>query len=32
VALHLDHDLIDPANPNAQIDIVYPRLIELITQ
>ena len=26
--LHLDHDLIDPAHPNQQIEKVYPILIE----
>jgi len=31
-ALGLEHDLIDPAQPGAQIEIVYPRLIELITK
>ena len=31
-ALKLAHDLIDPNIPNAQIEIVYPRLIELVTQ
>ena len=31
-SLKLDHDLIDPNQPNAQIDIVYPRLIELVAQ
>jgi len=30
--LKLGHDLIDPARPDARTDIVYPRLIELITQ
>jgi carboxylesterase len=30
--LGLDHDLIDPAHPKERIDIVYPRLIDLITQ
>ena len=31
-ALGLDHDLIDPSHPDERIDIVYPRLIDLITQ
>jgi len=30
--LKLDHDLIDPRQPNQRIDIVYPRLIDLINQ
>ena len=30
--LKLDHDLIDPSQPNQRIDIVYPRLIDLINQ
>jgi esterase/lipase len=30
--LKLGHDLIDPAQPNQRIDIVYPRLMELINQ
>ena len=30
--LQLGHDLIDPTLPEAQIDAVYPRLIELIAQ
>ncbi len=30
--LGLGHDLIDPAQPNPRIDIVYPRLINLITR
>lgn len=30
--LGLDHDLIDPAHPKQRIDIVYPKLIELITK
>jgi carboxylesterase len=30
--LQLPHDLIDPAQPDEQIDNVYPRLIDLITQ
>jgi len=29
--LKLGHDLIDPARPNQRVDIVYPKLIELIT-
>jgi carboxylesterase len=28
--LKLDHDLIDPNQPNQRIDTVYPRLIELV--
>ena len=28
----LGHDLIDPAQPNQKIDIVYPQLIDLITK
>jgi len=31
-ALRLGHDLIDPTQPDEGIDIVYPRLIDLITQ
>jgi esterase/lipase len=30
--LGLGHDLIDPSQPDQRIDIVYPRLIELIDQ
>jgi len=30
--LRLGHDLIDPTLPDARIDIVYPRLIDLIAQ
>ena len=30
--LGLDHDFIDPTNPDEQIDVVYPRLLDLITQ
>jgi len=30
--LQLQHDLIDPSRPYQQIDIVYPRLIELASQ
>ena len=30
--LLLDHDLIDPTHPDQRIDIVYPRLIELIAR
>ena len=30
--LKLDHDIIDPSQPNQRIDIVYPRLIDLINQ
>ena len=29
--LKLDHDLIDPAQPDQRIDIVYPQIIELVT-
>ncbi len=29
-ALKLGHDIIDPAQPGQQVDIVYPRLMELI--
>jgi len=32
LSLKLGHDLIDPAQPDQQIDIVYPQLIDLITQ
>ncbi|OGO34261.1 MAG: hypothetical protein A2W35_12065 [Chloroflexi bacterium RBG_16_57_11] len=31
-AFGLPHDLIDPAQPDEQIEVVYPRLIGLITQ
>jgi esterase/lipase len=31
-SLKLGHDLIDPNKPDAQIEIVYPRLIELISR
>ena len=31
-ALKLGHDLIDPNQPDSQIDIVYPHLIELVTR
>jgi esterase/lipase len=31
-ALHLRHDLIDPTQPGARVDVVYPRLIDLITR
>jgi pimeloyl-ACP methyl ester carboxylesterase len=31
-SLKLGHDLIDPAQPDQQIDIVYPRLIDLISR
>ena len=27
-----NHDIIDPDNPKAAIDIVYPKLIEILTQ
>jgi hypothetical protein len=30
--LKLGHDLIDPAQPDARIDIVYPRLIDLTSR
>jgi carboxylesterase len=30
--LHLEHDLIDPAQENQQVEIVYPKLIELIIE
>ena len=30
--LQLQHDLIDPSQPYQQIDVVYPRLIELASQ
>jgi pimeloyl-ACP methyl ester carboxylesterase len=30
--LHLEHDLIDPAQENQQIEVVYPKLIELIEE
>jgi carboxylesterase len=30
--LHLGHDLIDPAQRDQKIDVVYPRLIELVNQ
>lgn len=30
-SLKLGHDLIDPARPDQRIDIVYPKLIDLIT-
>ncbi len=30
--LQLGHDLIDPTQPNERIDVVYPKLIELITR
>ena len=29
-SLNLDHDFIDPNQPNQQVDIVYPRLIDLV--
>lgn len=31
-ALNLGHDLIDPIQPDARTDIVYPKLIDLITE
>lgn len=31
VILGLQHDLIDPEQPNQPIEIIYPQLIELIT-
>jgi pimeloyl-ACP methyl ester carboxylesterase len=30
--LKLDHDLIDPAQPAQRVDIVYPRIMELVNQ
>jgi hypothetical protein len=30
--LELPHDLIDPNQPAQRIDVVYPRLIELVGQ
>jgi len=30
-SLKLEHDLIDPTQPYQRIDIVYPRLVEMIT-
>lgn len=30
--LRLGHDMIDPTEPNGKIDVVYPKLIELIEQ
>jgi alpha-beta hydrolase superfamily lysophospholipase len=30
VDMHLEHDLIDPAQANQQIGVVYPKLVELI--
>lgn len=30
--LKLGHDLIDPAQPYARVDVVYPRLMELIVK
>ena len=30
--LRLDHDLIDPLQPTQRVDLVYPRLIQLLTQ
>lgn len=30
--LQLDHDLIDPAHPKQKVDLVYPVLIDLMTQ
>lgn len=32
VDLQLGHDLIDPNDPSARTDVVYPRLIELVNQ
>jgi carboxylesterase len=29
--LNLEHDVIDPAKPTQHVDLVYPKLIELIT-
>jgi carboxylesterase len=31
-SLQLQHDLVDPSQPYQQIDVVYPRLIELASQ
>jgi hypothetical protein len=31
-SLGLAHDLVDPEQPNQPIDLVYPQLIELVTQ
>ena len=31
-ALGLGHDLIDPGQPNQQVKVVYPKLVDLITQ
>jgi len=31
-SLELGHDLIDPAQPDQQVEIVYPTLIDLISQ
>jgi carboxylesterase len=30
--LNLPHDLIDPNNPGQRVDVVYPKLVELMTQ
>jgi carboxylesterase len=30
-SLGLEHDMIDPSQPNQPIDIIYPKLLELIT-
>lgn len=30
--LNLDHDIIDPNQPHQQVDVVYPRLINLVNQ
>ena len=32
LSLGLGHDLIDPGQPDQQIDLVYPQLIDLVTQ
>jgi pimeloyl-ACP methyl ester carboxylesterase len=29
-SLNLEHDFIDPSQPNQQVDLVYPRLIDLV--
>ena len=31
-ALRLGHDLIDPTQPDQRIDVVYPKLLEIITE
>ncbi len=32
MSLQLDHDLIEPTHPDANIEVVYPKLIELVEQ